>query len=70
MNFRRVLFFGLLIFGSLFGFIALALIIADEMAAVGLFVAVSAVSTFAGLVTAVTEIPFYRHSLASKYSTE
>jgi hypothetical protein len=60
MRFRSVLFFGLLTVGSLFGSIALALIIAGEMDAIGIFVTVSTISTFAALVTAVTEIPLYK----------
>lgn len=61
MSFRRVVIFGLLIFGSLFGFIALALIFTDQSRdAIGVFVALSSISTFAGLVTAVTEFPINR----------
>lgn len=63
MRFRRIVIFGLLIFGSLFGFIALALVIADEVRnAIGVFVALSAIANFSALVTAVTEFPIYKSS--------
>lgn len=61
MSLRRVVIFGLLIFGSVFGFIALALVFTDQgRDAIGTFVALSSVATFAGLVTAVTEFPINR----------
>lgn len=61
MSFRRFAIFGMLTSGSLFGFIALALVIADEARMpIGVFVALSVIANFSGLVTAILEFPIYK----------